>query len=138
MMTVGRAVRLAACMLGLGAIASCSLEQVPIGTWNLIHTVPQGSCPAFDWHFLVDAGRNISGYVAVDQFRQIATLSGVLNPDDSFQIWATEVGGSRREGVTGRFTSQIVTLSLDGTWMCGKQTFRIRPVQHLGLEGGGG
>lgn len=137
-MTVGKAVELAACLVALAATASCALEQVPIGEWNLIHTVAQGSCPALDWHFLVDGERNVQGYVAVDQFRRIATLSGVLNPDDSFQMWATDASGSRREGVTGRFTSQIVTLSLDGTWICGKQTFRIRPVHQFGLEGGGG
>jgi hypothetical protein len=135
---VGRAVGLAACLVALAATASCSLEQVPIGEWNLIHTVAQGRCPALDWHFLVDGERDISGYVAVDRFRQIATLTGVLNPDDSFQMWATEMGGTRRESVTGRFTSQVVTLSLDGNWICGQQTFRIRPVHQFGLEGGGG
>lgn len=138
MMTVGQAMRLAACTIALGAIGSCSLEQVQIGEQNLIHTVAQGDCPALNWYFLVDARRDINGYVVRDQFRQIATLSGVLNPDDSYQMWATEIGGTRKESVTGRFTAAVVTLSLDGTWICGKQTFRIRPVSRLGLQGGGG
>lgn len=137
-MTIGRALGLTTCIAAIAATASYSLEQVPIGEQNLIHTVAQGDCPALDWYFPVDARRNIDGYVARDQFRQIATLSGVLNPDDSYQMWATEKGGNRRESVTGRFTAEVVTLSLDGTWICGKQTFRIRPVRHLGLQGGGG
>jgi hypothetical protein len=138
MMTAGRAVGWAACLAAMGATASCSVEQVQIGEWNLIYTVAQGSCPALDWHFLVDARRDISGYVTRGGSPQIASLSGVLNADDSFQMWATEAGGGPKESVTGRFTSQLVTLSLDGTWMCGKQTFRIRPVVNRGLLGGGG
>ena len=138
-MTLGRrAAVLTAGTVALGLIASCTLEQVLLGQWYNVPTVPQGSCPALNWHFVVDAHRSIAGYLDRDQFKQIGTLSGTLNPDDSYQMWATENGTGRKESVTGRFTSQYATLSLDGTWICEKQTFRVWLPRGLGGGGGGG
>jgi hypothetical protein len=125
-------------ILALGLVASCQLEQVLLGQWYTLHTIAQGTCPALDWHFVVDAHRSIGGYLDRDQFKQIGILSGTLNPDDSFQMWVTENGTGRRESVTGRFTAQYVTLALDGTWICEKQTFRIWLPRGLGGGGGGG
>jgi hypothetical protein len=138
MMTITRVGALTACIAAIALAGSCSLEQVLIGQWYTFQTAPVGNCPALGWHFVVDAKRSIGGYLARDQFIQIATLSGVLNPDDTFQMTATEVGGSRREDITGAFTAQYDTLSLDGSWICGKQTFRIRPLRGFGGGGGGG
>jgi hypothetical protein len=138
MMTFTRLVPLAAGVAVLTVTAACSLEQVLLGQWYSIHTVAQGTCPALDWHFVVDAHRSIGGYLDRDQFRQIATLTGTLNPDDSFEMTAHETAGGRTERVTGAFAPQVVTISLDGTWICEKQTFRMRPIRGVGGGGGGG
>jgi hypothetical protein len=138
MTTPRRVVALTVGTLALGLVASCTLEQVLLGQWYTLQTIPQGTCPALEWHFVVDAHRSIGGYLDRDQFKQIGLLSGTLNPDDSFQMWVTQIGGGRKESVTGRFTSQYVTLSLDGTWICEKQTLRVWLPRGLGGGGGGG
>jgi hypothetical protein len=137
MMTFRRSVALAAAAAALATTAACSLEQVLLGQWYSLHTFAQGTCPALDWHFVVDAHRSIGGYLDRDQFTQIATLSGTLNADDSFEMIARNASG-RTERITGAFTPQIIMISLDGAWICEKQTFRIRPVRNVGGGGGGG
>jgi hypothetical protein len=119
-------------------LSSCTLEQVLLGAWYNFSTNAAGSCPVLGWHFVVDAQRQIGGYLDRDTWTKIATLSGRLNQDDTFEMTATQVGGSKTERITGAFTSQYVEISLDGTWICGKQTFKIRPIRSVGGGGGGG
>ncbi len=121
-----------------GLVGACQLEQVMLGQWYTVRSAPQGTCPALDWHFVVDAQRSIGGYLDRDQFTKIGTLSGTLNPDDSFQMSVTQTDTGRKESVTGQFTAQYMTLALDGTWICGKQAFRIWLPRGLGGGGGGG
>jgi hypothetical protein len=137
MMTVRRTVALTTGAVALAVTASCTLEQVLLGQWYTIHTFAQGTCPALDWHFVVDAHRSMGGYLDRDEYKQIATLSGTLNADDTFEMTATQPETGRQEHITGAFTAQFVTISLDGAWICEKQTFRIRPVRGAGGGGGG-
>jgi hypothetical protein len=137
-MAVRQLIALTTGTLALGLTASCTPEQVQLGQWYTIYTGAQGTCPALDWHFVVDAHRSIGGYLTRDQFKQIGTLSGTLNADDTFQMAATDPGGNHTERVTGRFTQKSVALSIDGTWICEKQTFTIIWLRSPGLGGGGG
>ncbi len=138
MMTIRRGITLAASMVALLAAASCSPEQLLLGQWYNMHTYAAGTCPAMDWHFVVDAHRSIAGYLDRDTFKQVATLSGSLHADDTFDMTATEAGGNREEHITGAFKPQVVTIVLDGAWICERQTFRLRPLRGFGGGGGGG
>ncbi len=138
-MTLGRhMLTTTAGVLALGVVAACTLEQVLPGQWYALHTRPQGGCPALDWHFVVDAQRSIGGYLSREPSNQIGTLSGTLNADDSYEMWVTQKDTGRKESVTGRFTAQDVTFSMDGSWICEKQVLRISLPRGLGGGGGGG
>jgi hypothetical protein len=130
------ALALATCLL-----PGCTLEQILIGQEYTIYTPPAGTCPPLEWRFVVNAQRSISGILSLGQQRRIASLSGVLNADDSFQMTATEVGGNRTAAVTGRFTSQVSTLSIRGDAAgnaCDGQTFKMRLGGYFAFPGGGG
>jgi hypothetical protein len=143
MMKIRRAASVTTGVIALAATALLSparaLEQVQLGQWYTIHTVPLGTCPALDWHFVVDANRSINGYWARDAAKPAAILAGTLNADDSFQMTATEVEGNRQASVSGKFAARVVTISIDGAGTaCDRQTFEIRWVRGFGKGGGPG
>jgi hypothetical protein len=127
---------LAGCLL-LG----CSLEQILIGQWYTIYTPQVGACPRLGWRFVVDAQRMIDGSLLNGRQQPIARLSGLLNADDSFQMTATEVLGNQTATVTGRFTSDVSTISIRGGGAgapCDGQTFKLRLGGYFAFSGGGG
>ena len=132
--TVG--IVLTACLL-----PGCTLEQILIGQWYGIETPAAGACPRLEWQFVVDAQRSITGSLWRNVRQPIAGLSGRLNPDDSFEITATGLAGDRTADVTGRFTSQISTISIRGDAAgpgCDGQTFSLRLGAYFAAQGGGG
>jgi hypothetical protein len=136
-LTAGRiALALAACLL-----PGCTLEQIQIGQLYSIYTPRAGACPRLEWRFFVNAQRSIGGFLSRDGQQRIATLSGVLNADDGFQITATSEAANRTANVTGRFTSQVSTISIHGDAAgsaCDGQVFEIRLRRYLSSQGGGG
>lgn len=121
-------------------LTGCTLEQILIGQWYTIQTPPAGACPALYWHFFVNAQRIIAGGLSDNQ-HPIAALSGPLNPDDSFRITATTPEGKRTATITGRFTSDISTISIHGDAAgtgCDGQTFQLRLSGYFARQGGGG
>jgi hypothetical protein len=127
---------------GLIALAcvlpGCTMEQILIGQWYTIDTPPIGACPQLAWKFVVDPQRTIGGSLSRG-WHDIATLSGRLNPDDSFQMTAT--AGQRTASVTGRFTSQVSTIAIHGDAAgsaCDGQVFRMRLGTYFAVQGGGG
>jgi hypothetical protein len=130
------ALALAGCLL-LG----CSLEQILIGQRYTIYTPQAGACPRLAWRFVVDAQRLISGSLLNARQQPIASLSGRLAADDSFQMTATEVLGNQTATVTGRFTSDVSTISIRGGGAgapCDGQTFTLRLGGYFAFSGGGG
>jgi hypothetical protein len=124
-----------------GLLAGCTLEQLLIGQWYTIYTPPAGSCPGLYWRFVVDAQRSIGGFLSRDGRQPVANLSGLLNADDSFQMTASDVAGTRAATVTGQFTSQVSTISIHGDVAgsgCDGQTFYLRLGRYLSSQGGGG
>jgi hypothetical protein len=127
---------LAACLL-----QGCTFEQILIGQWYTIYTPQAGACPRLVWRFFINPQRLFSGFLSRDGQQGVATLSGVLNADDSFQITAKDVTGNRTANVTGQFTSQVSTISIHGDAAgsaCDGQTFEIRLGRYFSSEGGGG
>ena len=117
------------------------LEQLLIGQWYSVYTPAVGACPRLEWRFVVDPHRTINGFLAGDGQQRIANLSGLLNDDDSFQITATDLAGGRTARVTGRFTSQVSTMSIRGLAAgaaCDGQTFKLRLGSYFARQGGGG
>jgi hypothetical protein len=122
-------------------LPGCTLEQLQIGQWYTIYTPPTEACPGLAWRFVVDAGRSIGGFLSHDGRQPIATLTGLLNADDSFEIRLTDVAGNRTANVTGRFTSQVSTISIRGDAAgseCDGQTFEVRLGRYFSTPGGGG
>jgi hypothetical protein len=130
-------------MIALAATASLSparaLEQVQIGQIYIMHTAPADTCSALDWHFVVDAHRSVIGFLTCDWDKHLATLSGTLGEDDTFQITVSELGGTGKADATGKFTSRFVTLSVDAPGSpCDKHTFQIAVVRGGSSGGDGG
>ena len=122
-------------------LLGCTVEQLLIGQWYTIGTPQAGACPRLAWQFFVDPQRSINGFLSRGGEQRIATLSGKLNPDDSFQLMATDVAGNRSATVTGQFTSQLSTISIHGDAAgsaCDGHTFQIRLGRYLASQGGGG
>jgi len=141
----GRANRLRsggiALVLGATLLSGCALEQILIGQWYTVYTPSAGACPALAWRFVVNPQRSIDGFLSGDGQQRIANLSGVLNADDSFQITATDVAGTRTANVTGRFTSQVSRISIHGDGAgraCDGQTFDLPLGRYFSFSGGGG
>jgi hypothetical protein len=130
-----------ALVLIAGLLSGCTLEQILIGERYIIYTPPAGACPGLAWQFVVNAQRSIEGILSRDGQQPIATLSGVLNADDSFQMKATDVTGGRTADVTGQFTSLVSTISIHGDAAgsgCDGQTFKLRLGGYFSRAGGGG
>jgi hypothetical protein len=122
-------------------LSACTLEQILIGQWYDVQTPRTGACPALQWRFVVNPQRLIDGFVATGGQQRLATLSGVLNPDDSFAMTATDTAGHRTAAVTGRFTSQVSTIAIHGDAAgsaCDGQTFTLRLGPYFAFQGGGG
>lgn len=132
----------ATAMIALACLLpGCALQQVMIGQWYTISTPQADACPRLVWQFVVDAQRSIEGSVSRHGQQPIASLSGVLNTDDSFQITATEASGSRTASVTGQFTSQVSTISIHGPGVggaCDGQVFKLQLRRYFTSQGGGG
>jgi hypothetical protein len=129
--------------LALGAcfLPGCTLEQIQIGQLYTIYTPQAGACLRLAWRFVVNPQRSISGSLSSDGQQRIANLSGLLSADDSFQITATNEAGNRTANVTGRFTSQVSTISIHGDAAgsaCDGKIFEIRLGRYLSSQGGGG
>lgn len=117
------------------------MEQILIGQWYAIDTPRAGACPSLEWQFVVNPQRSIDGFLLRNRQQWIANLSGRLNADDSFQITATDMSGHRTARVTGRFTSQVSTISIHGDAAgsaCDEQTFEMRLGGYFSRQGGGG
>ena len=124
-----------------GILPGCTFEQLLIGLIYNIDTPQTGACPRLRWHFVVGAQRSISGVLSQNGQQPIASLSGVLNADDSFQITATDVAGHRTANVTGQFTSQVSTIAIHGDAAgsgCDGVTFRLRLGGYFASQGRGG
>lgn len=142
-MRTGRAVELTAAALVSAALglSGCTLEQILIGQRYLIYTPPAGACPSLGWQFVVDPQRSIDGILSGDRQQPIAKLAGVLNADDSFRMTATSLAGGQTAEVTGRFTSLVSTISINGDAAgsgCDGQTFSLRLGGYFSRAGGGG
>jgi hypothetical protein len=129
-------------MIALAATASLSparaLEQVQIGQIYVMHTASADACGALDWHFVVDFHRSVIGFLTCDWDKHLATLSGTLDADDTFQITVSELGGTQKANATGKFNSRFVTLSVDAPGSpCDKHTFKINVVRGAGGGGDG-
>jgi hypothetical protein len=128
-------------ILAASLLLGCTLEQILIGQCYIIYTPPSGACPGLEWQFVVNPERSIGGFLSRDGRQPTANLSGVLNADDSFWITVTEVAGNRTASVTGRFTSQVSTVSIRGGALgsaCDGQTFTMRLGAYFASQGGGG
>jgi hypothetical protein len=140
------AVRRAATGIGLATtlflLSACNLEQVEIGNWNTLLTPRTGACPVLQWQFVVNPQRSIGGYLSPFQGNRIATLSGTLNPDDTFRMTATPLDGNRTATIiTGRFNQQLTTMTIAGDVAgpaCDGQTLKLRNVYYYGPYNGGG
>jgi hypothetical protein len=127
--------------LATSVLPGCKIEQILIGQWYSIVTTPVGACPSLDWQFAVNAQRAINGFLSGKGEQRIGTLSGVLNPVDSFQMTLANAAGAPTATVTGRFTSDVSTISINGAGAgsgCDGQTIRMRLSGYFARAGGGG
>ena len=121
-------------------LSGCMIEQILIGQWYSVDTPSTGGCPRLEWRFVVNPQRSIDGYLVDHGQQQLATLSGLLNANDSFQITATDAEG-RTVNVTGQFTAQVSTMSIHGLAAgsgCDGRTFKLRLGSYFARQGGGG
>jgi hypothetical protein len=97
--------------LTLGSMYNAAPAQqvtLPEGRVYVFHSKPTGACPALDWHVVVGANNALSGMIAWDDMKAMASVSGSLTPDRTFSMTAKEVGGQ------GRTAMVSGTLRTDG------------------------
>jgi hypothetical protein len=99
--------------------------------WYNLSTPKSGTCPGIDWHVVVDADRTIAGNLSWDRMRHTANLTGTLKPDDTFELTASEVGGSKHATITGKVLTQGSVFTITGTGTgCDNQTFNVIASQQ--------
>ena len=91
---------------GLAIAATCgvaSAQNLPEGRVYSFHSRAQGSCPALDWHVVVQSNGGLSGMIAWNNMQQMARAQGTLNASArTFEMKAVEVGGQGRTAeITG-------------------------------------
>jgi hypothetical protein len=141
-MPTGQASVLTAGFIALACLLpSCTLEQILIGQLYTIRTPPTADCPELAWQFFVDPERNINGSLSRDTLQPVASLSGRLNPDDSFRMTVTDLAGGRTASATGQFTAQVSTIAIQGDGAgkaCDGKVFSMRLGNYFARQGGGG
>ena len=91
---------------GLAIAATCGVapaQTLPAGRVYTFHSTPQGSCPALDWHVVVQSNGDLSGMIAWNNMQSMARATGTVNmANRTFSMNAVEVGGQGRTAtVTG-------------------------------------
>jgi len=120
---------------------ACSAPQILIGQLYSIPTPPAGDCPALLWRFVVDAQRTIAGSVSRVGQPPFATLSGTLAADQSFRMTASNIAEKSSAIVSGAFSAQVTTLSIQGEAAgpgCNGKSFALRLGAYFARQGGGG
>lgn len=112
-------------------LAACTVEQFPIGEWINLITPATGACPELTWSVVVQADRSMGGDVYWDQRRHSSHLTGVLHPDDTLQLSAPDVGGTRDAAVTGLARQDAVTMTIHGSGGACNGLTLAAPIPHL-------
>ena len=61
-------------LVALAASVGAAYAQIP-GVY-VLHSKPEGGCPALDWHVTVGPNHELSGVIGWDNMKSIARLSG--------------------------------------------------------------
>jgi hypothetical protein len=118
--------------IAAASFAPAKAQRTVQPQWYNLSTPKSGTCPGIDWHVVVDADRSIAGNLSWDRMRHTATLAGTLKPDNTFELTASEVGGSRHATITGKVLNQGSVFTITGTGTgCDNQTFRVIASQSL-------
>ena len=130
-----RAIVITTGMIAFTAAASfapAKAQRTVQAQWYNLSTPKSGTCPGIDWHVVVDADRTIAGNLSWDRMKHTATLSGSLKPDDTFELTASEVGGSKHATITGKVlrSGSEFTITGSGTG-CDNQKFTVIAAQSL-------
>ncbi len=113
--------------------------QKPAGRLYAFHSAQTGACPAMDWHIVLNPDNSLAGFVAWDEMKHLARVSGKLETGRIFHLNAVEEGGKERKGtVSGQVEDSYIVASLTGTQTgCDNQKIWV-PYFAGGLSGGGG
>ena len=129
-------------VLAVAGVMACgsAFAQQPAGSrLYAFHTGRMGNCPGLDWHIVLEPDNKLNGFVAWDNMRHMAQLSGALNQNRSFQMDAKEVGGQQRTAtVKGNAMGDYINAVIEGSGTaCDGKSLNIPRVTG-GLGGGGG
>ena len=79
--------------VALAASIGAASAQMP-GVY-VLHSKPQGGCPALDWHVTVGPSHELSGVIGWNDMKSGRGVSGQLNPSTrTFMMTTTEVATS--------------------------------------------
>lgn len=134
---VGLATTSLALLIG-AATAMPALAQQNREQLYAFHTSSIGGCPGLDWHVVVAPNRALSGIVAWDNMKHMATLNGTLEANGAFLIKAKEQGGAQRSAtVKGTAAGDYINASIEGSGtQCDGKPLAIPRV--VGGAGGNG
>jgi hypothetical protein len=120
-------------------MAGSAVAQQQKGRLYAFHSTPTGACPAMDWHVVLGPDNSLVGFIAWDDMKHLAKVSGTLETGRRFHLAAVEQGGAERNGtVTGQVEDTFIVASLQGTKTgCDNQQISV-PYFAGGLSGGGG
>jgi hypothetical protein len=103
---------LAAAALALSTTLAFAQEAAPGDKVYVLHSEAQGTCPSLNWHVVATPAGVLSGMVAWDNMKMVASVAGTIDPlvpverfgkplggnpqARTFHMIATEVGGKDR------------------------------------------
>ena len=129
---------------GLAIAATCgvaSAQALPAGRVYTFHSTPQGSCPALDWHVVVQSNGDLSGMIAWNNMQSMARATGTVNmANRTFSMNAVEVGGQGRTAtVTGTVRQDgWLVANINGPGVACKGVTVPWSVTPAGVTGGNG
>jgi hypothetical protein len=129
-------------IIALATVASVTPAFAQSGQAGLyaFHSGPVvGGCPGLDWHITLGPDNSLTGFVAWDQGKHMARLTGSINKDRSFTLDAQEVGGTGRKAIVkGSAGGNYINAVINGSGTpCDGDNLAIPRVAG-GLAGGGG
>ena len=129
---------------GLAIAATCGVapaQTLPAGRVYTFHSTPQGSCPALDWHVVVQSNGDLSGMIAWNNMQSMARATGTVNmANRTFSMNAVEVGGQGRTAtVTGTVRQDgWLVANINGPGVACKGVTVPWSVTPAGVTGGNG
>jgi hypothetical protein len=83
-----------------GVLTGAASPQSPETRIYVLHSRAAGTCPALDWHIVVEPNDVVAGMIAWNGMKRMARATGKINRrNNAFTMKAVEMGGAARTAI---------------------------------------